>query len=226
MSEEKQEKMAPLTLTPAGENGAMEVAPIAIPSELFNYQPTTEDIQLPRFRLAQGLTPEVVEGIAKAGEWLIPGKPAVKNLTAVILGIRRTRAKWTMDDQKGIRQIDCSSPDAVFGHGDPGGDCNTCPMAKWTPNPKSGRNDPPACTLSYGYLMQTEEGDVGVYDASTRSANQVIGQLNAFYLQAGAGNVKITLGSQLISRGARRYYSPSLVRFDIIKGEEPVLELP
>ena len=215
VTSKKSDAQVPMTLTPMGVATPEQVAPV-VPTELFDYTPTSEDIQLPRFRLAQGLTPEVMESLAKAGEWLIPGKPAQKHLVATIMGIRKTRAKWLFDDQSSTRQIECSSPDAVYGFGDPGGQCATCDFAKWSPDPQTGRNRPPLCTLSYGYLLQTEEGDIGVYDASTKSANTLIGQLNAFYMQAGSGGVQVTLGSQLISKGARRYYSPTLVSFTML----------
>lgn len=217
---QEKEKVAPMTLIPLGKDGMEVQTPVTVPSELFDYVPTTEDIQLPRIRLAQGLTPEVGEGIAKPGDWLLPGKPAQKDLTAIILGIRRTRNLWKFDEATQQRQTLCSSLDAVYGVGDPGGECASCPMAKWTPNPDGNGNRPPACTLIYGYLLQTSEGDIGVYDASTRSANNIIGQLNAFFLQAGAGNIEVTLGSQLISKGARRYYSPTLINFRTIKSDQ------
>lgn len=210
-------KSVPMTLTPMGKDDMEVAVPVTVPSELFDYVPTTEDIQLPRIRLAQGLTPEVGDGTAKPGDWLVPGKPAQKTLTATVLGIRRTRNLWKFDEMTQMRSTVCSSPDSITGVGEPGGDCATCPMAKWTPNPEGNGNRPPACTLIYGYLLQTPEGDIGVYDASTRSANNIIGQLNAFFLQAGGGNIEVTLGSQLISKGARRYYSPTLVHFRTLK---------
>lgn len=42
---------------------------------------------------------------------------------------------------------DCKSNDGLLGVGTPGGNCTTCPMAKWIDN------SPPACTLSYDRLI-------------------------------------------------------------------------
>ena len=52
---------------------------------------------------------------------------AVKELTGVVVHHHRTNAYW-LDSDLSDSPPDCSSMDGVTGHGNPGGDCRTCPF--------------------------------------------------------------------------------------------------
>ncbi len=109
-----------------------------------------DDIAYPRLRLAQQQTQEVIDEEAKAGMFVMTGFSAEARVVAVPLMFAKTRilAVGTGAD----RRVTCSSPDSVTGYGDPGGDCERCPMNKWTENPNGGKNRPPACNVNYNYV--------------------------------------------------------------------------
>ncbi len=167
----------------------------------FGQMPDISDVQLPRARLAQGLTPEVLDGTVQAGQWLLPGGTTAHSLSGKIVGVRKTRILW---DRSGPSvAVACRSDDGVTGEGDPGGSCDECPCAEWV------EKQPPSCTLSYEYLLIQESGSPIIVTMSTRSAGSVIGQLNLVLRTK--GSVKVKIGSQLIVRGSRRYYIPSVL---------------
>jgi len=154
-------------------------------------------VRIPRARLAQGLTPEVLEGLVQPGSFILPGGEAVSELVGTITAVRKSRVLWNRSE--GTAEVQCSSQDGETGYGDPGGPCNECPMAQWT-------DKPPACTLSYEFLLLQESGAPVTIVMSTRSASQTIGMLN-LALRA-KGEVPVTIRSQLVQKGSKRFYVP------------------
>jgi hypothetical protein len=68
--------------------------------------------------------------------WSVPtlgGDTEVKTIDGIIIHWQEVRAFWRIsyDDSGGGIPPDCSSNDAIHGQGDPGGDCLTCPFAKF-----------------------------------------------------------------------------------------------
>lgn len=185
------------------------VTSLAIANSLgFTLEPETTGADLPRVRLAQGLTPEVLEGVVQPGTWILPGGATTTELRGKVVGVRRTRALWHRDG--GTATVVCRSPDGVTGVGSPGGDCADCPMAQWT-------DAPPACTLSYEYLLLlAESGAPVVVQMSTRSAGATIRALNMAV--RAHGQVDVTLRAQLVTKGSRRYYVPT-ARFEWEHGD-------
>lgn len=113
-----------------------------------------EDVYHPRLRLAQGLTPEVQAGEAKPGTFLVIGHDPMKEVTFIPLAVNKSRNLREGDDSV------CYASDAKTGVGEPGGDCKSCPMAKWRPNPDgSKKNIPPSCHVTYSYVGYTIEHD-------------------------------------------------------------------
>lgn len=113
------------------------------------------EIDIPRLRLIQGISNEVSEGIAKPGQWVLPGHPAMDAVTFIPAGMMRNRELRNKE-----RMVQCASSDAMIGKGNPGGACSTCPMAEWVPrNDGSGKNFPPPCSLIYVYLGYVPEVD-------------------------------------------------------------------
>lgn len=182
-------------------------------TENFDYVPETEDIQLPYIRLAQGLTPEVTEGKARPGQWILPDGTLSETITGVVIGMRRVRAY--REDQ----ELLCRSLDSVMGIGDPGGPCEQCPLSQWVQG-KDGKNVPPKCTLSYQYLMEygdEESGGIGVVSMSTRSASRVAAQVNLHVRMHGFRAFQVTLGSASVVKGARKFQTPTLNNVTVIK---------
>lgn len=77
--------------------------------------------------------------------WLVPGldgDEAVKDLTGIIMAWRNTRRYWRIpyaERGKKTGPPDCRSKDGFWGEGDPGGECDHCPLAQWGSDPKGGR---------------------------------------------------------------------------------------
>jgi hypothetical protein len=166
------------------------------------YSAKDADIQsLPRLRLAQGLTPEVLEGLASPGQWLIPGQQPQNQLSVKVLGVKRLRLLW---DRNVIPAVIVCRGENDIGTGNPGGDCTKCPLAQW----EDGK--PPQCELRYEYLVMTDDNLPLVLSLSTRSAGKIISQLNiALRMNK---EVKVVFSSQLVAKGQKRYYIPA-VRF-------------
>jgi len=70
----------------------------------------------------------------------LPSGDATKELRGVMILRQPVRAYWagSIEDTGGGQPPDCSSQDAVTGHGDPGGDCLTCPLSQWGSKPDGG----------------------------------------------------------------------------------------
>jgi hypothetical protein len=76
----------------------------------------------------------------------LDGEIPVRDFEAIILHWQDTRAYWERGlDQGGGQPPDCSSQDCVHGVGNPGGVCQSCPLAQWGSDPKGGRGQ--ACKM-------------------------------------------------------------------------------
>jgi len=74
--------------------------------------------------------------------WTVPrltGPEPEKEIAGVIPYWRTTRAYWKTpygEGETGDAPPDCSSQDGHIGEGDPGGECNVCPLNQWDSDPK------------------------------------------------------------------------------------------
>jgi len=157
----------------------------------------SDDIVIPRIRLAQGLTAEVQDGTAKPGQWLLTGYQPADELTVVPLMFSRQRA---LRDDAGA--VLCKSSDSLRGLGEPGGDCAHCPMNQWADGDKGARI-PPVCVFSYVYIVYVVEFQtLGLLEF--RRTNITAGKtLNTIAAQRDLGNfaVKIKSSKQQGKRG-------------------------
>ena len=90
--------------------------------------------------------------------WSLPGLTgdrAEKKLVSIILAWKPIRAYWP-GEFAGNMPPQCSSADAIFGVGDPGGVCEDCPLSKWKTG-KNGRGQ--ACTAKVR-MLPLEAGGV------------------------------------------------------------------
>lgn len=182
-------------IVPAGEESHSGI-------QLANFSAHAEfdsgDTEIPRVRLAQGLTAEVQDGSARPGQWLFTGFTPQEELTVVPILFARQRR---LQDDAGMTL--CKSNDAKTGVGDPGGDCSICPMNTWNEGPK-GEKIPPPCAFSYVYICYIKEHDsVGLVEfrRTSLSAGKT---LNTICAQRGLGNfaVKLKSSKQQGNRGA------------------------
>ena len=112
------------------------------------------DILLPRIKLLQPLSPEVVEGGHKPGTMLL--NLSNKNLGKEVLITPvlhfRSRIKWNPRDDGG--GIDCSSPDAKVPTTNKYAEaCAPCPHKEWHNEAKSRKDQAPACTLYENFVV-------------------------------------------------------------------------
>ena len=168
---------------------------------------TADDVTIPRLRLAQGLTKEVQDGNAKPGEFLLSGAAPRAEVVATVLAIAKFRRLTTTEEGTVL----CRSEDGYVGIGDPGGDCEECPLSKWiNSTDKGGKNTPPPCQFGYRYLLDVDGYGQCVYEMK-RTAIPAAKALNAMVVRFGYGKTRIALKAQK-GQGARgTYYAPVIV---------------
>lgn len=178
-----------------------------------------EDLAFPRLRLAQGLTPEVQNGDAKPGQYVMTGQEAVSKPVLVPLGYTKARILKSQG-QGGNRETLCQSPDGVHGFGTPGGDCKTCPMANWRPNPDDPKkNLPPACNLVYSYVCYSITHDMLCSVEFSRMSEGAAKWLNTLIKARGMGNFAIELSSAQQKNSKGIFYTPE-IKFHPIPAEQ------
>ena len=166
------------------------------------------DVFIPKLRLAQGLTTEVQNGYAKPGQWLISGEDPMDKVVIVPLMMNRRRELRDADEN---RQVVCRSFDSLKGVGDPGGDCATCPMAKWTQGKgKNAKNSAPACNFIYSYVVYIVDLDTVTIHEFSRTSIAAGKMLNTMTLQRGLGTFACELSSNA-SKGPRGTFSSPVV---------------
>lgn len=162
-----------------------------------------DEIATPRLKLAQGLTSEVQDGLASAGQWILAGYPAADELVAIPVAFAKRRERRDPD----TRGILCFAPDGKHGQGNPGIRCGKCPFAKWTKN-DSGKSSPPECELQYNYIFFIPEYDaLGVATFSKTSLRDGK-KLNAYAVQKGLGQFAVSLSSKSRKNSKGTFYIP------------------
>jgi hypothetical protein len=161
---------------------SLAIAPMQYSSEP---QFGADEILIPMLRLAQGLTPEVAEGTARPGDWLMTGFPTAKSVTIVPLAFARKRERGSVDAYE-KRIVICRSNDAKVGEGDPGGACDKCPCAVF--------GGP--CDLIYVYKAYVVENKALALVQFKRTSMPVAKSINTMVMQHGFGKFAVTLASQ------------------------------
>lgn len=184
-------------------------APLSIYSEKPTFNP--EDITPPIMKLLQALSPEVVEGNAKAGKWLLSGFEAADAVTIVPISFARRR-EYRAEDEP---MLACASYDGETGEGTPGGVCADCPMNKWTGEGKNRKG--PQCVFMYSYMVYVKEFDTIVLINFKRTGLGVGRTLNGIVARMGIRQVAVTLKSKLQTGGRGSYYIPQILP---LSGEE------
>jgi hypothetical protein len=174
-------------------------------------EPTFEanEVGFQRLRLGQGLTPEVAEGNAKMGQWILSGYEALDEATVIPLMLGRTRFK-RKDPANRDSPVGCQSPDGVQGYGDPGILCKGCPEAKWQPGGPNGKNLPPACTITYRYAVWVVEHETVAEVIFQRTSEQYAYFINNLVQRYKFGAFAIRLTSTIKATGTRRWAEPQL----------------
>lgn len=195
------EEPLPSDLAPVEDES--EAAPLSIYSERPVFNP--EDITPPVMKLLQALSPDVVEGNGKAGQWSLSGFPAKDALTIVPVSFARRR-EYRAEDEPILA---CVSFDGETGEGTPGGLCADCPMNKWTGEGKNRKG--PQCVFMYSYMAYIQEYDTIALINFKRTGLSVGRSLNSIVARSGMKAVAVTLQSKLQSGGKGSYYIPQIV---------------
>ncbi|NOY61009.1 MAG: hypothetical protein GXO75_19030 [Calditrichaeota bacterium] len=123
-----------------------------------------EDLIVPRLKVLQGLSAEVADGIAPMGSIVnsltkdVVAKVKDKKAEIEVIPIKYGKYRLRFAARELGGQILCRSNDAKTGEGDPGGDCATCPFAKWGKD-ETGKNKAPECTLILNVLAMVRGYD-------------------------------------------------------------------
>lgn len=176
---------------------------------LANYSDTPDfdqdDVVIPRLRLAQGLTTEVQDGLARPGQWILTGFEPEDELTVIPVAFTKRRELRDED----TREILCFSQDSKTGVGDPGGDCSVCPLQEWADG-EGGRRVPPACNFQYAYLMYIVEFGALAAMSFSKSALRTGKLLNTIVAQRGMLNCAVKLSNSQRKGDKGNYYVPSV----------------
>lgn len=172
-----------------------------------------DEITVPKLRLAQQLTPEVVNGDASGGQWIIiGGEPADE---AIVIPLAGSRARELYDNDREARvcsaTVAFSEPvESMVGVGEPGGLCSKCQFAQWVQDLKTGRNKSPACGLIYSYhvwdVTHQAIARVDFKSTGTRAALTI----NSIIAMQGWGKFAIKLGSTQQKIGKYNIYVPTV----------------
>lgn len=168
-----------------------------------------EDLGVIRVRLAQAQTAEVRDGDATAGQFMVDGLDPMATFRAQIIGRAKQRTLWYENEDDGERVIVCIAMDGKTGTGDPGGDCDECPMSKWGSNRQR-----PACDEQHTYKMYLPDYDVeAMYTMTGRalSPGNAHRQLNTMRQSRGSfSNFEVEFSAKEMGSNARRSYVPKV----------------
>jgi hypothetical protein len=170
---------------------------------------------MPRLKIGQPGTPEVLDGAAQAGQFIFPGSDPVDSVILVPLVFGKGRIYSTDDDG-----ILCQSGDSIHGEGDPGGNCARCPFNQWTKD-KKGNNIKPQCTFYYSYGVYSEtHGSIAAWDVRGAGLRPATG-LNTLIQKLKMGNFAIEVTSNKNVAGKNTWYTPVIKQ---IKVKDSVLQ--
>lgn len=151
-----------------------------------------EDITIPRIVVLQGLSPEVSEGKGSPGQFYVKGFD--RNLgkgpiEIVVLMRSKSRLRWR--DLKLGGGVVCTSTDAKFGQGDPGGECEKCQFSAWT-----GADGKPGCDLYQNVIVvfRKDEDWIPMALSGNRTKLKPIKNLNSLLM------LEMTKGRPLFSK--------------------------
>lgn len=146
-----------------------------------------EDLVLPRVKVVQQMSKEVADKKADPGDFYntLTGEvygttlriqPIVTFMQRIFLVRQERREKAdALLQAEGMEPLSegdglkCRSFDMFEGKGEPGVECNICPLSKWTKGPK-GQQVPPLCTETYNVAASNEIGELVIVSFARSSA--------------------------------------------------------
>jgi hypothetical protein len=171
-----------------------------------------EDIFIPRLRLAQGQTPEVLSREAQPGQWVLLGGEATDECEVVILRMAHVREFRTPGQGDDGGKLLCYSPDYIQGIGDPGIVCSQCALKDWGDVGNSKERQPKCAEIYRYHVYDITHGQLAMLSFQRSSLN-VAKTINTFLKQQDFGNFVVKLGSTKQEAGEGRqkftFYKPT-----------------
>lgn len=153
-----------------------------------------QDMIMPRVKVAQQMSLEVADKKAEAGDFFntltgesygptLRVQPILPFMQRVLL-VRDERRK-AIEDALGAELsegdgLKCRSFDMIQGQGEPGIECEECPLARWD------GNTPPLCTETYNVAASNEIGELIIVSFAKSSAKTGRRFFSALRLRPGA----------------------------------------
>lgn len=110
----------------------------------------SDDVAIPRLVVLQALSPEVSDGRGRAGDFFIKGLERNLGSNPIeIIAVMRSKSRIYWKDLKQGGGILCRSFDAKIGVGEPGGNCDACPLA----SREVVYSDAPSCDIYQNLLV-------------------------------------------------------------------------
>lgn len=176
---------------------------------------TQEDVSPPMLRLGQGLSPEVQEGLAKPGQWLLSGYTPQNALFIVPIAVAKRR------ELRNEMDVVCSSGDSLAGVGTPGGSCASCEKNLWAG--EGAKRRPPECSFFYSYMVYIFEHNTTAILNFKKTAVNAGRTLNSIVARSGFGTTVVSLASQTKSGPKGTYQIPSITPTTEINTNEVLL---
>jgi hypothetical protein len=179
---------------------------------------SSEDLILPRIKLLQGLSPEVLEEppLGKIGEFLhsLSKKCYGKELIFIPVYFFHSRIKWRDKAEGG--GILCLSKDGKYptiSESLAPASCLSCKDKDWNGHAE-GEDKVPACTLYYNFIVLVPDGDVvGLSLAKTQisAARRLITMIKYIGGSSDSFARKYKMTSKRVEKAGVSYYVPDFI---------------
>lgn len=197
------------------EDDAPSRVPVAYSSST-DFDP--EDSSYLRLKLIQPQAPEIEEGKAKGGQFLLSIYPAMADIDVVPVMFGKSRT--LREPGSGMdRKVLCVSGDGKIGLGDNGlegnvHECNICPKNQWrqNPDPNAKTNLPPECSEEFNFVLYVPQYEALCEYKMQKTALTTGKQIIAMVRAQGWGSfvLKLTSKKQSSRFSPTGYYVPQI----------------
>ena len=182
----------------------------------FYVRPSTDEendyeVEIPRFRLMQSMSMEVVDDIAEPGEFVIDGREKHETDLVIIPTQHWRRREYRLPKELDEwRTLVCRSADNITGYGLPGGECGKCPMIRW-------------CTLIDDYIIWIPKlRTYAKWSIQSKTQRRTSQRMNRYFSTHGAGNFAMHVMSEEGGKEGREYWVPVIRELSRAGYEVPV----
>ena len=167
------------------------------------------EMDFPVMKILQQTSDEVKSKEGDAGQMYVDSIGVVEH-PLIFVPLARGQLRIRKEDAKNIdSEIVCRSNDGYHGVGDPGGDCRTCPFARWIDD------SPPDCSHIIVFLGYLPEEDQIVRWSLQRTGLPVARRINTMLKNRKMGTVALKIGIRETGSNRQRYFAPTVKRGDV-----------